>query len=103
MGFLNWPGLAEDEAEPDAFNEVIASLGSWRDEVVVCVQFGARTAADARHELQLLLRLLNTDYIDVLTLYYVEERDEWDHLRGPGGALEFCRAAKKDGGVCGSG
>ena len=95
--FFNWPGLAEGEAEPDAFSEAVASLGSFRDRVVVCAQFGARAAADARIELKSLLRMLNTDYIDVLTLFHVEQSDEWDRLRAPGGALEFCRAANKDG------
>ncbi len=99
VGLLNWPGFAEEgEADRgDAFSEAIAALGSRRDEVVVCAQFGARTATEARRELRLLLKALHTDYIDVLTLYYVEEREEWDHLRRSGGALEFCHAAKKDG------
>ncbi|HVF28162.1 MAG TPA: aldo/keto reductase [Pyrinomonadaceae bacterium] len=95
--FLNWPGLAEGGAAPDAFSEAIRSLGSLRDEVVVCAQFGARTASEARGELKALLRALGTDYVDVLTLYYVEESEEWDRLCGSGGALEFCRAAKRDG------
>ena len=40
---------------------------------------------------------LGTDYIDVLTFYYVEEPGEWDQLSGPGGALDYCRAARRDG------
>lgn len=97
IGFLNWPGLAEGARAPDAFSEAIASLGSRRDEVVVCAQFGARSATHARAELTSLLGALNTNYIDVLTLYYVEETEEWDLLRAPGGVLEFCRAAQRDG------
>ncbi|NUQ61744.1 MAG: hypothetical protein HUU20_04600 [Pirellulales bacterium] len=68
--FLNWLRLAEDRgAEPDVFAQAIASLGSRRDEVVVCVQFGPRTSADAHSELESLLDVLRTDYVDVLTFY----------------------------------
>jgi aryl-alcohol dehydrogenase-like predicted oxidoreductase len=97
VSFINWAGFADDPAEPDAFSDAIASLGPKRDTIVVCVQLGARTAADAQRELRSVLDALRTDYVDVITLYYVESADEWTRLRAPGGALEFCRAAKKDG------
>ena len=44
-----------------------------------------------------MLKVLGTDYVDVLTFYYVEERTEWAELCGPGGALDYCRAALRDG------
>jgi predicted aldo/keto reductase-like oxidoreductase len=99
VNFLNWPGVADSPGGSDAFSDAIASLGKRRDSVAVCVQFGARTAADAADELRSVLNTLHTDYIDVLTLYYVEKSEEWQQLIGPGGALEFCRAARRDGRV----
>jgi len=93
INFLNWCG------SPDALSRAIAGLGPRRRDVVVCVQFEARTAADARTELEQILRELHTDYVDVLTFYYVEEQAEWDQLTAPGGALEFCRQAQRDGRV----
>jgi predicted aldo/keto reductase-like oxidoreductase len=78
-------------------SNAIAALGPRRESVVVCVQFGARTAADAAGELRSVLATLDTDYIDVLTFYYVEEVAEWLSLIGPGGALEYARAARRDG------
>jgi aryl-alcohol dehydrogenase-like predicted oxidoreductase len=100
--FLNWSGLAEgfeagSAGGADAFRDAIATLGTRRDDAVICAQFGVRTAADARLELDALLAALRTDYVDVLTLYWVESREEWDALRAPGGALELCRDAKRDG------
>jgi aryl-alcohol dehydrogenase-like predicted oxidoreductase len=65
--------------------------------VVVCVQFGARTAGEARDELADVLRGLRTDYVDVVTLYYVEAEHEWQQINSPGGALEVLRAAQRDG------
>jgi predicted aldo/keto reductase-like oxidoreductase len=99
VNFLNWAGEADSPGTPDAFTEAIAALGKKRDSVAVCVQFGARTAADAASELRSLLSALQTDYIDVLTLYYVERIEEWQQLIGPGGALEFCRSAQRAGEV----
>src|SRR5262249_12240456 len=29
--------------------------------------------------------------------YYVERAEEWDELRGPGGALDYCHDARRDG------
>src|SRR5262245_10714979 len=65
VNFLNWCGT------PDYLSRAIAELGPRRSEVVVCVQFEARTAADAGPELERILTELRTDFVDVLTFYYV--------------------------------
>jgi predicted aldo/keto reductase-like oxidoreductase len=93
IDFLNWPG------QPDALSQTIATLGKDRSRVKVCVQFEARTAADAKRELQSILSELHTDYVDILTFYYVEAAAEWDEIIAPGGALEFCQAARRAGHV----
>jgi predicted aldo/keto reductase-like oxidoreductase len=91
VNFLNWPGT------DDALARTIAGLGPRRDEVVVCAQFEARTAAEAARELKGMLETIGTDYIDVLTFYYVERMEEWRQIAGRGGAMEYCRAARRDG------
>jgi predicted aldo/keto reductase-like oxidoreductase len=93
VNFLNWCGT------PDALSRTVANLGPRRQEVVLCVQFEARTAAEAREELPRLLSELGTEYIDVLTFYYVEAVEEWQQISGSGGALEFCREAQRRGQV----
>jgi len=93
VNFLNWCGVE------DGLSAFIAGLGSRRSEVAVCVQFEARTAAEARIELEHILKQLRTDFIDVLTFYYVEQREEWEQIIGPGGALEVCEAARREGRV----
>ncbi|HVW01470.1 MAG TPA: aldo/keto reductase [Planctomycetaceae bacterium] len=97
MNFLNWPGLAEGPTPGDAMTAAVASLGSRRQSVVVCAQFGARTAAEAARELREALATLGTDYIDVLTLYYVERSEEWDEITAPGGVLGYLRDAQRAG------
>jgi predicted aldo/keto reductase-like oxidoreductase len=93
VNFLNWCGVS------DGLSAYIAGMGSRRSEVAVCVQFEARTAAEARTELEHILKELRTDFIDVITFYYVEEREEWEQIIGPGGALEVCEAARREGRV----
>src|SRR5439155_26446293 len=93
VNFVNWPGSA------DVLSRVVAVLGPRRRDVVVCAQFEARTAADARAELERQLTDLNSDYVDLLTFYYVEEEPEWAQLTAPDGALAYCRAAQRDGRV----
>ncbi len=91
VNFFNWCGNA------DGLSEAIAGLGPRRREVMVCVQFEARTADDARTELASILRELRTDCVDVLTFYYVEEASEWQQIVAPGGALDYCREARDRG------
>ncbi|MGH7173283.1 MAG: hypothetical protein ACRELG_23625, partial [Gemmataceae bacterium] len=63
VNFLNWCGV------PDGLSRFVASLGTRRTEVAVCVQFEARTARDASSEFEQILAHLRTDFIDVLTFY----------------------------------
>ncbi len=97
INFLNWQGLAEGPSRGDAFSQAVAALGTNRPSVVVCAQFGARNATDAATELQSALAVLGTDYIDVLTVYYVEREAEWQEITSPGGALAYLRNAQRDG------
>ena len=97
VNFLNWPGEADEPGGADAVSDAIASLGPARESVVVCVQLGAGTAMDAAGELRSILATLRTEYIDVLTFYYVQKAAEWRALIGPGGVLDYCRAAQRDG------
>src|SRR4051812_16472374 len=99
VNFLNWSAFAEGPPDDEAFPAAIAALGQERDRVVVCVQFAARTAAGAAGELRSVLSAIRSDYVVIVTLYYVERAEEWDGLRGPGGAVEYLRAAKADGAV----
>jgi aryl-alcohol dehydrogenase-like predicted oxidoreductase len=77
----------------------VSTLGNDRKSVVVCAQFGGRNQADAAEELRSALATLGTDYIDVLTLYYVEKEEEWAEITAPDGALRYLRDAKRDGTV----
>jgi predicted aldo/keto reductase-like oxidoreductase len=94
VNFLNWCGTVGN-----GMSRAVAELGARRRDVVVCAQFEARTAADAAAELRGMLETLRTDYIDVLTFYYVEEPAEWQEVIGPDGALAYCASARDEGRV----
>ncbi|HLW67024.1 MAG TPA: aldo/keto reductase [Gemmataceae bacterium] len=93
VNFLNWCGCGYE----DGLSRAVSELGPKREEVVVCVQFEARTAVDAKTELASILKTLNSTYVDALTFYYVEQATEWQQIIGRGGALEYCRQAQRDG------
>jgi aryl-alcohol dehydrogenase-like predicted oxidoreductase len=97
VNYLNWAGLDEWPPDGDPFVPAVASLGAARRSVAVCAQFGARTAADAAGQLRAILATLKTDYIDALTLYYVERAEEWEAITAPGGSLGYLRDAQRDG------
>src|SRR4029077_16248189 len=90
VNFLNWAGDAE------VISRTIAGLGPRRESVVICVQFAARNATDAAEELRSILATLRTDYVDVLTFYYVESAEEWRALTAADGALGYCQQARRD-------
>ena len=91
VNYLNWCG------HRDGMSQAVRRLGARRRDVLVAVQLSARTANDTRRELTEMLGELGTDYIDVVTYYYVEHLDEWDGIVAPGGAAEALRAARDEG------
>jgi len=91
VNYLNWCG------HPDGLSRAVARLGSARRQVVIAAQFEARSASDAEREFDRMLGELKLDWIDVLTLYYVESQSEWDEIVAPGGAWEYLARQKRRG------
>lgn len=89
INYLNWCG------RPDGLSRAIASFGAARKRLVVAAQFKSRTARGAARELDRLLRELSTDYLDVLTFYYVESTQEWDRLLADDGAWGYLQRQKE--------
>jgi predicted aldo/keto reductase-like oxidoreductase len=91
VNYLNWCG------QPDGLQEAVQRLGGRRRDVHIAVQLEARDGAGAARELATFLRDLGTDYLDVVTYYYVEHSDEWDEIIAPGGAAELLEEARQNG------
>ena len=73
------------------------ALEDVRDEVILATKSGQRTAEGVEKELEISLKNLRTDYIDVYQLHNVTYQEQWDQVRGPGGAMEAMNKAKEEG------
>ncbi len=93
INYLNWCG------QPDGLSRAIGELGAKRGEVVIAVQLQARDADGMQRQIDRARRELNTDRLDVVTLYYIESQREWEGLIAPDGALTALEAAKQTGAV----
>lgn len=80
VDFLNWCGHS------DGMRDAVRRLGRRRRRVRVAVQLEARDARAARSELSRRLDELETDHLDVVTYYYVEQPEEWEKITSPLGA-----------------
>ena len=93
VNYLNWCG------RPDGLSRAVAGMGVEREEIVLAWQLKSRTASGAGRELEDALKELNTDYIDVVTFYYVESEGEWCEIMSRGGAYEAMARAREQGKV----
>lgn len=93
VNYWNWCG------HDDGMGRAIGELGSRRSEVVVATQVGvAGWSGDAmRRGIDQALARLNTDWLDVVTLYYVETENEWQQIVAPDGAWRALDDAKRQG------
>lgn len=93
VNYLNWCGYA------DGMSRAVRQMGDRRRDVFVATQLNARSKKSASRELDQLLGELGTDYLDVVTYYYVEHDDEWEEIISPGGAAEAIEQARANGRV----
>ncbi|MBI2690204.1 MAG: aldo/keto reductase [Acidobacteria bacterium] len=84
-----WDGRAEE-----AYGGV---LPEFRKQVFITTKSGKRTRADAEKELEISLKRLHTDYLDLWQMHDVRTQQEMDRIFGPNGAIEAFEAAKKAG------
>lgn len=75
----------------------VRELGSRRKDVMIAIQLESRDKDSAQRELEETLVRLKTDFIDVVTFYYVEHREEWRGIIRDQGALSAMRASKEQG------
>ncbi len=74
-----------------------AVLPPFRKQIFLTTKANERTRAGAEAELNLSLKRLRTDYLDLWQIHAVGEMQEVEQIFGPGGAIEAFEAAKKAG------
>ena len=84
-----WDGRSEE-----VFGEVLPAV---RKDVFITTKSTDRTRKGAAKELDLSLKRLKTDYVDLWQIHAVGEMEEVDQIFGPGGAIEAFEAAKREG------
>jgi predicted aldo/keto reductase-like oxidoreductase len=72
------------------------ALEGRRDQVTLCTKTGARTADEARRELEQSLAALRTDHVEFL-LFHGVDQGELDVITAKGGALEGLQKAMDEG------
>ena len=65
-----------------------------RKEVLLQTKLGARKADDARKQLELSLKRLRTDHLDVVHIHALESRDDLAAIEAKGGVLEAVMEAR---------
>ncbi|MGD2200707.1 MAG: aldo/keto reductase [Candidatus Bathyarchaeota archaeon] len=73
------------------------ALKDVRDDVVLATKSSCRTGEELLTELDISLKNLRTDWIDVYQLHNVSSREAWEKIKGPGGALEAAYNALDEG------
>jgi len=74
-----------------------AVLPPFRKHIFITTKANERTRAGAAAELDLSLKRLKTDYVDLWQIHAVDEKAEVEQIFGPGGAIEAFEAAKRAG------
>ena len=74
-----------------------AVLPPFRKNIFLTTKSPERSRAGAERDLNLSLRTLKTDYVDLWQIHQVSEMSEVDQIFAPGGAIEAFEAAKKAG------
>lgn len=93
VNYLNWCGYE------DGMSQAVSDLGKKRSEIVVAVQIEALSSDSMAKEIDKALNLLGTDYLDVVTFYYLETAEEWKTVCGKDGALSRLQKEREEGRV----
>lgn len=72
-------------------------LPQFRDRVFLTTKAADRTRKGAEAQLELSLKRLKTDYVDLWQVHAIQNKDDVKKVFAPGGAIEAFEAAKKAG------
>ncbi len=81
----------------DSEEKLGKAISSRRSEYVLATKTMKRTYAEARQEMEDSLRRLQTDYIDILQIHYVNYIQEYRDVKKPDGAIRAAEELKAKG------
>ena len=86
---LYWNGKSEE-----VYGEVLAPV---RKKIFLTSKSARYSKAEAMEDLEMSLKALKTDYLDLWQIHQVGEMKEVEQIFGPGGSIEAFELAKKQG------
>jgi predicted aldo/keto reductase-like oxidoreductase len=72
------------------------ALKGYRDKIIVATKSGARTPEDMNKHLELSLKRLDTDFIDLYQFHGISDMASLEKIMAPGGALEAAEDARDE-------
>jgi predicted aldo/keto reductase-like oxidoreductase len=81
----------------DSEEKMGRAFAGMRSKVVIATKTMRRDGPGALEQLELSLKRLQTDYIDLFQLHQVAQENVWQMITAPGGALEVLQKAKEAG------
>ncbi len=81
----------------DSEEKIGRSFAGKRQQIILATKTIKRDRQGAREDLELSLRRLGTDFLDLYQLHQVSQESDWETLTGPDGALEAIARAQQAG------
>jgi uncharacterized protein len=81
----------------DSEEKIGRAFTGQRRQVLLASKTIRRDRQGAREDLELSLRRLGTDYLDLYQVHQVSQDSDWETLTGPDGALDYLTRAREQG------
>ena len=94
---INYFDMARSYGEGRAEEVYGAVIPAFRKNVFLTTKSGQRTRKGAEADLEISLRTMKTDYVDLWQMHGVNKKQDVERIFAPGGAIEAFEAAKKAG------
>jgi len=94
---INYFDMAHSYADGYAETVYGNAIPPFRKEIFLTTKSGKRTAREAAAELDLSLKSMRTDHVDLWQMHGVNHMQEVEQIFAPGGAIEAFEAAKQAG------
>jgi aryl-alcohol dehydrogenase-like predicted oxidoreductase len=94
---INYFDMAHAYADGYAETVYGAAIPPFRKNIFLTTKSGKRTRAEAAAELELSLKAMQTDHVDLWQMHNVAKMSDIERIFAPGGAIEAFEEAKKAG------
>ncbi|MEM2938921.1 MAG: aldo/keto reductase [Candidatus Bathyarchaeia archaeon] len=81
----------------DSEEKIGLAISNRRDEFYISTKSGALTYEDMKKDVEVSLKSLRTDYIDLYLCHNLRYHDDYDRAMSSGGAMEALKEAKREG------